>query len=317
MRGTLRPARRVTLADDVYEAVRALLMDHAVAPGERVNIDALARRLEVSPTPVREALARLEADGLVRKRPLAGYTAAPLLTRAEFEELVEMRLILETAAAQRAAERAAAGRAAEDTAAGRAAGGAAAEPATGRPDTDEAAGSALTADELSRLRREAVLPGPAPIPSAEPTGFAAIADFTTQDARFHHLLAEQSGNRMLHEAVVRLRAHLHLFRLHFPTAHYGTSGREHLLIVDAVAAGEPAAAAAAMRAHLLAARARHLPFFDQTNTGGTDTGNTGPTDPSPTDPSPTDPSPTATGRADAGRTDRAGDPAGPPGREVW
>ncbi|MDG4828880.1 GntR family transcriptional regulator [Solwaraspora sp. WMMD1047] len=234
MRVTLRPARRVTLADDVYEALRALLMDHAVAPGERVNIDALARRLEVSPTPVREALARLEADGLVRKRPLAGYTAAPLLTRAEFEELVEMRLILETAAARLVAER--------------------------------AAGGGL-ADEPSRLRREAVLPGPAPTPSTGPTGFAAIADFTTRDARFHHLIAEQSGNRMLHEAVVRLRAHLHLFRLHFPTAHYGTSGREHLLIVDAIAAGEPAAAAAAMRAHLLAARDRHLPFFDQTAAG--------------------------------------------------
>ena len=45
-------------------------MDHILPPGERVNIDALARELDVSPTPVREALARLEADGLVRKRPL-------------------------------------------------------------------------------------------------------------------------------------------------------------------------------------------------------------------------------------------------------
>nr|MDT0658385.1 GntR family transcriptional regulator [Micromonospora sp. DSM 115978] len=226
MEGALRPARRITLTEDVYESVRALLMDHAVAPGERINIDALARRLEVSPTPVREALARLEADGLVRKRPLAGYTAAPLLTRAEFEELVEMRLILETAAVGRVAERAAAP-----------------GPFT---------------HELALLRREAELPGP----SSTGTGFAAIADFTAQDARFHHLLAEQSGNRMLHQAVVRLRAHLHLFRLNFPAAHHGTSGREHLRIVAAVAAGDPPAAIAAMRAHLLAARDRHLPFFD-------------------------------------------------------
>lgn len=239
MNGLLRPARRTTLADDVYESVRALVMDHAVAPGERINIDALARRLEVSPTPVREALARLESDGLVRKRPLAGYTAAPLLTRVEFDELVEMRLILETAAARRLAERVAE-RVAE-------------RAAQGRRQSDG------LADELVELRREAGLPDP--VPGTE--GFAAITAFTAQDARFHHLLAERSGNRMLHDAVVRLRAHLHLFRLHFPTAHYGTSGREHLRIVDAVATGEPDAAGSAMRGHLLAAADRHLPFFER------------------------------------------------------
>lgn len=227
MLAQLRPARRVTLTDGVYESVQALVMEHVVAPGERINIDALARRLEVSPTPVREALARLEADGLVRKRPLAGYTAAPLLTRTEFDELVEMRLILETAAASRVADRVADG------------------PGE--------------ATDLAGLRQAADLPGPA----AQSHGYAAIAEFTARDARFHQLLAEQSGNRMLHDAVVRLRAHLHLFRLHFPTAHYGVSGREHQLIVDAIGRGDAVAATAAMRAHLLAARDRHLPFFTE------------------------------------------------------
>ncbi|WP_246278091.1 GntR family transcriptional regulator [Phytohabitans rumicis] len=206
---TIRPARRLTLTEDVYVSVQGLIMDHAVAPGERINIDALARQMEVSPTPVREALARLEADGLVRKRPLAGYTAAPLLTLAEFEELVEMRLILEPAAARRVA--------------------------TAGADVD-------------RLRAEADLPDQQP----------RIAAFTAQDARFHHLLAELSGNRMLHEAVVRLRSHLHLFRLNFPATHYGISAQEHHRVVDAIAAGDPDRAEAAMRAHISAARERHL-----------------------------------------------------------
>lgn len=214
----IRPARRLTLTDDVYASVQALIMDHAVAPGARINIDALARQLQVSPTPVREALARLEADGLVRKRPLAGYTAAPLLTRAEFEELVEMRLILEPAAARRAA---------------------------------------AGAVDAVRLRAEADLPDPAP----STNGYAGIAAFTAQDARFHHLLAELAGNRMLHEAVVRLRSHLHLFRLHFPPAHYGISAQEHHRVVDAIAARDPDGAAAAMRHHITAARERHLPYF--------------------------------------------------------
>jgi DNA-binding GntR family transcriptional regulator len=213
---------RVTLADGVYESVKALIMDHAVAPGDRVTIDALARQLGVSPTPVREALARLESDGLVRKRPLAGYTTTPLLTRAEFEELFEMRMLLEPAAARRAA------------------------------------GASLGAADAARLREAADLPDPPP----GARGYASFAAFTAKDARFHNLLAERAGNRMLYESVVRLHAHLHLHRLDFPVAHYGISAVEHHRVVDAVAAGDPELAAAAMRDHLTAARQRHVSHLD-------------------------------------------------------
>jgi DNA-binding GntR family transcriptional regulator len=103
LRGRVRPARRLTLTEDVYETIKGLVMDHALPPNERVNIDALARELDVSPTPVLEALARLESDGLVRKRPLSGYTTTPLLSRAEFDDLFDMRLLLEGTAAARAA----------------------------------------------------------------------------------------------------------------------------------------------------------------------------------------------------------------------
>ncbi|MFI5937289.1 GntR family transcriptional regulator [Actinoplanes sp. NPDC051494] len=66
----------------------------------------MARELAVSPTPVREALARMKSEGLVRKRPLAGYPVSPLLTRAEFNDMFDMRLLLECAAARWAAARA-------------------------------------------------------------------------------------------------------------------------------------------------------------------------------------------------------------------
>ncbi|NUR49083.1 MAG: GntR family transcriptional regulator [Hamadaea sp.] len=94
---------RTTLSDEVYETLKAMIMDNVIAPGGRVTIDAISRQLDVSPTPVREALARLESDGLVVKRPMAGYTTAPLLTPAEFEHLFEVRMVLECAAAARAA----------------------------------------------------------------------------------------------------------------------------------------------------------------------------------------------------------------------
>jgi DNA-binding GntR family transcriptional regulator len=102
----ITPVRRIMLSDDVFETLKSLIMEHRLAPEARLNIDALARELRVSPTPVREALARLESEGLVRKRPLAGYTVSPLLTRAEFADLFAMRMLLEPAAARWAAERA-------------------------------------------------------------------------------------------------------------------------------------------------------------------------------------------------------------------
>lgn len=101
-----RLPQRQILADDVYETLKALVMDHAIEPGSRMNIDALARDLGVSQTPVREALARLESDGLAVKEPLRGYSATPLLSRDDFEQLFEARFLLEPWAAAHAAERA-------------------------------------------------------------------------------------------------------------------------------------------------------------------------------------------------------------------
>jgi DNA-binding GntR family transcriptional regulator len=97
--------RRQALADDVHEAIKALIMDHSLEPGARVSIDGLARRLGVSPTPVREALARLESADLVVKEPLRGYRTTPLLTREQLDDLYQFRLLIEPWAAARAAER--------------------------------------------------------------------------------------------------------------------------------------------------------------------------------------------------------------------
>lgn len=96
--------RRHVLADEMYVAIKAMLMDHVIRPEARVSIDGLAREFEVSPTPVREALARLESDGLVSKEPLRGYRATPLLTREQLDDLYQFRRLIEPWAARRAAE---------------------------------------------------------------------------------------------------------------------------------------------------------------------------------------------------------------------
>ncbi|WP_207226299.1 GntR family transcriptional regulator [Microterricola gilva] len=101
----LRIPRRSVLTDDVYLQLKTLIMNNAIAPGIRINIEDIARQLEVSPTPVREALARLDSDGLVDKLPLKGYRTTPLLGELEVRELYELRLLLEPFAAGRAAVR--------------------------------------------------------------------------------------------------------------------------------------------------------------------------------------------------------------------
>jgi len=95
--------RHKGLADDVYGAIFNKLMALEIAPGARITVDGLVRELEVSHTPIREALGRLEGEGLVVKTHLVGYSAAPQITRRHFDELYELRLLLEPAAAHRAA----------------------------------------------------------------------------------------------------------------------------------------------------------------------------------------------------------------------
>lgn len=95
---------RTVLSDETYSRIREMLLTHEIAPGERINIDALARELDVSQTPVREALARLESDDLVIKEPLRGYAATDLLTVHQIQDLFQFRGVIEPWAATQAAK---------------------------------------------------------------------------------------------------------------------------------------------------------------------------------------------------------------------
>ncbi len=100
-----RPLSRQVLTDQVYEELLATLMDGRHEPGDALSIDGLARELQVSPTPVREALARLEATGLINRIAMRGYRVAPPLSPAEVAELMDARLVIEPVNALRACER--------------------------------------------------------------------------------------------------------------------------------------------------------------------------------------------------------------------
>jgi DNA-binding GntR family transcriptional regulator len=101
-----RLTERTPLADDVHDVVLDMLMNHTLAPGSRLGIDEIAKTLGVSPTPVREALARVEAEGLVVKEPRRGYLVAPLISLENLHSLIDFRLLIEPEAAAAATRRA-------------------------------------------------------------------------------------------------------------------------------------------------------------------------------------------------------------------
>ena len=99
-----RVARR-SLGSEVTRVLRRMLIEGRFPPGERLVEEALAREMGASRTPLREALHRLEQEGLLARRPRGGYELKPL-DPAEVEEAVESRSLLESYAASLAARRA-------------------------------------------------------------------------------------------------------------------------------------------------------------------------------------------------------------------
>jgi DNA-binding GntR family transcriptional regulator len=93
------------LVENVYNRIREDIMSLQIPPNARISVDNLVRELGVSQTPIREALSMLEANGLVTKQRFIGYCAAPTLNRKQFEDLYEIRLLVEPYGARRAAEK--------------------------------------------------------------------------------------------------------------------------------------------------------------------------------------------------------------------
>jgi DNA-binding GntR family transcriptional regulator len=89
----------------VYAELRGAIRGRSLLPGERLRETEIADRLGVSRTPVREALKRLEADGLVTFNQPRGL-AVNELSQAQVLELYAMREVLEGAAARFAGEQA-------------------------------------------------------------------------------------------------------------------------------------------------------------------------------------------------------------------
>ena len=99
------PAIRTTnLADEIAHRLQRDILEGRLALGERLAQDELCARFEVSRTPIREALAKLQSSGLVSLRPNRGAIVRTP-PRREVQEVYELRAELEGFAAERAATR--------------------------------------------------------------------------------------------------------------------------------------------------------------------------------------------------------------------
>jgi DNA-binding GntR family transcriptional regulator len=83
--------------DDVYERVRAAILDGDLAPGAVMSQVALAEELGISRTPLREALRMLQSEGLVEGEPNRRVRVAPMSAQ-DLEELYIIRVALEAQA---------------------------------------------------------------------------------------------------------------------------------------------------------------------------------------------------------------------------
>ncbi|MFK0294644.1 GntR family transcriptional regulator [Streptomyces sp. NPDC090442] len=212
---------REPLADRMYDVLLRQLFAGERGAGSPLNIGALARELDVSQTPLREALARLEHTGLVRREALKGYRVADALTEREVGKLFEARMVLEPALTLEAGHRT--------------------TPEfldTLREAVDELAESATSADD-------------------RPDGFQ---HYWTSDDAFHRLIAAQSDNPFLEQAFLSLGGQMHRFRLFTKRGHTGVphAVREHRAICAALEQRKPERAAELMRRHLTHARTRIL-----------------------------------------------------------
>lgn len=94
---------RNMLSEAAYDALKDQIINLELPPGTRLNLDRLAEEFRVSQTPLREALTRLMGENLVCMEPFKGFSVEPLLEDEEVLNLLEVRTLLETHAATKAA----------------------------------------------------------------------------------------------------------------------------------------------------------------------------------------------------------------------
>ncbi|OGP62291.1 MAG: hypothetical protein A2V65_05100 [Deltaproteobacteria bacterium RBG_13_49_15] len=95
---------KASLTDKAHEQIKWWIIRYHLKPGSLLNVNDLSRDLNMSQTPVREALSMLEQEHLIERRPNRGYIVRSLNLQ-EVEDIYDVRIALEVLAARQTAKR--------------------------------------------------------------------------------------------------------------------------------------------------------------------------------------------------------------------
>jgi GntR family transcriptional regulator, rspAB operon transcriptional repressor len=212
--GGFTAIKTARVTDTVYEVLRERIVERALVPGSKINVDDVAKQLGVSRTPVHEALSVLASDGLVEVQPRRG-TFVTEFTQRDYAETLDIRRSLELLACETACAHA----------------------------TDE---DIRELDLLAKRMQAAV------DAARSPAEAARVHDGLNLE--FHRRLVHMSANRRLIAMYEDLRAHLRIARAHVDAtewfARVPTETREHAEIVRALAQRDVDATRSALDRHL-------------------------------------------------------------------
>lgn len=207
------------LFSKIYLALRQEILSGQLLPGESLIEQGLADRFAVSRTPIREAIRQLQQEGLIDSDRRGGIRVA-VITVADAIHLYDCRLGLEQVAAVGACENA-------------------------------------TPQQLNELRR-CLVQAQLLDPTQAEESAAELENRLQIDRRFHHIIAESSGNPWLTKLLTQILNKMSL--LGSRVTHRDPSvleiWAEHERVVDAILERDPQAASLAMRDHLIASKAR-------------------------------------------------------------
>lgn len=93
-KGFTKLKKATPLREQAYETIKSLILANELLPGERLTEEGLAAQFSISPTPIREALARLHQEGIVQIVAHKGAYVTPI-SRKDVHEIYQIRRALE------------------------------------------------------------------------------------------------------------------------------------------------------------------------------------------------------------------------------
>jgi DNA-binding GntR family transcriptional regulator len=201
-----------TLSTAVYERIRADILAGALHPGQKLRVEFVRERYKVGNSPVREALSRLSADGLVLRQEQRGFTVAPISV-GDLQELIKTRSWIEAIALRESIAR-------------------------HTPEWEESV--VLAFHRLSRIPR-----------SISPDAYETNPEWERRHRAFHLALLSNCGSRWLLGFCESLADQAYRYRQLAGARSYPNRNEadEHQAIMQAAIDGDAGAAVAALEAH--------------------------------------------------------------------